>query len=227
MEGRAHYIRDTIKAHEYSPLEDPTWGIWVVTVRDVSEGQVDVDPLKLQLHVDEVLRSVREQVDDVVVIWKPIDLDAYRLKRPITGPKIGDRLIIFAIAAENDPAYFHNNFVYRFSAENRKTVLDNMVQGEAANISVFWLIMALSFVSLIAFIVRILKSKSQVTATILGTFVMLVPVINWALYDFYKSGLDYHYNIRIDLVILWLALIASLLLWPAMAIRYLLSLRSD
>ena len=247
MEESAHYIRDTVTAHQGSPLEDSTWDIWVVTVRDVSEGKVNVDPLKLRLHVDEVLRRASEQKDELMVIWKPKPL-RYAVKeimipgkkssargsshvQPIPGPKVGDRLIVFATvrSGSDGPPYFHDHYVYRFSAENRKTVLDNMVQERSGYIQlpVFYTIIMLPMVAFFAFVVRNLKSTRQLTAKLLDIFVIFVPVIVWALYAFYKTGIDYHWNIRIDLVMMWPSLLLSLLLWPAMAIRYLLSLRSD
>jgi hypothetical protein len=56
------------------------------------------------------------------------------------------------------------------------------------------------------------------------TFVL--PLVALALYAFYESGIPSEMNIRIDLLLIYPAIVLDFLFWPALLVRYLICRRA-
>jgi len=176
-------------------LDDPSWTIVVVTVEKAQEQNTDLS--KGSFFVDEVLRG-RLKKDYVQLMWRPPNI------KP-RGLQAGDKLIVFVLPNRDK---LHSNIdaevteVYKFSNASRETVLANMAPPErTAPIQLPLLLMVL-----LTPIVLVLFGKSR---SRMSFFLLILQFIS---YFIYESGISIYSNIRIDLLLVYPALLASIII---------------
>ena len=175
-------------------LDDPSWTILVVTVDAPSKQNPDFT--KKGFFVNEVLRGKLKK-DYVHLRWqlggsKPRSLQA------------GDKLILFVLpnrdkAIKDIDAEITE--VYKFSKANRETILNNMAPPERTSpIQLLLFLIVLS----IPIILKIIKRH--------GIPSIVLICMQFISYSIYESGISRHSNIRIDLLLVYPALLASIVI---------------
>ncbi len=244
MTIRTDHVRDVIDYQKEALLRNPHWDIWSVTVLDVSGGKVNGDPPVLRLNVDGVLRGHMKK-KEVVAKWSPSVYHADISKsarpdenqmvedwyfRPIKAPEPEDKLIVFSINRDDGAVTLQGGAVYRYSAENREAVINHMAPAERPLYiqgPIALLILALPIIGFIAFWRRNHNTDQQNGVKRLDVLIIAIPMVAIALYVYYESGISVYSNIRMDLLIIWPALIATFSLWLVLAIKYLSLKRSN
>jgi len=175
-------------------LADPSWSILVVTVDTSSTQNADIS--KGGFFVNEVLRG-NQKKDYVRLMWRLPNI------KP-RGLQPGDKLIAFVLLRRdtlNKDIDAEATEVYKFSDSNRQTVLNNMAPPERkASIQLPLLLMILS----IPIILKIIKRH--------GIFPIVLLCLQFVIYSIYESGISKYSNIRIDLLLVYPALLASIVI---------------
>lgn len=216
-------------------LNNPHWDILVVTADKIyNDNTTNENPPRGRFLVEEVLRG-KIKNKTINLIWRapdrpydhegvtkdttPFDWYIRPLKKewyktPLIGPKEGEKLIVFTLEkrdlAEIDAEVIE---VYKFSETNRKTVLENMAPPErdaSVQIPLLLIILVIPVISLILYI-----SSSAQYFTNKGVFyflIMLLSFVQFAIYPIYESGISIHSNIRIDLLLVYPALLTSVII---------------
>ncbi len=174
-------------------LDNPHMSILVVTVDKPRIGGFFVD-----FFVDEVLRG--DVKDNYMYLkWqipKPKDLQE------------GDKLIVIAYVSPKTKKESYKETeadvagVYKFSNANRETVLKNMAPLERTGIY------PTSLFLMILFIPIFLKVQKRP-----HNFSIVLILLQFVVYFIYESGISKYSNIRIDLLLVYPALISSLVIF--------------
>lgn len=219
-------------------LDNPYWSIAVVTVDQViSKGLVEEG----RLMVDEVLRGKKVEVihraywsippsqnlDQILRAWEN---DPNRKANewyqrgvqkslhagPLKTPEVGDRLIVVFLRdcdVIKDPVKLVS--IYKFSDNNRMVVLKNMAPGERGGFVQYLLLFLILIIPAFIFIAKCGKSSQvyflsrKITKRCLIFFLF---IFQFCIYAFYECGISFYTNIRIDLFLVWPALLVSVVL---------------
>ena len=207
-------VRATLVAQNESLLDNPAYDILVATVFAVEAADAtNGNPPRVELRVEEVLRG-EDRGPTVMVTWQaPVfheDImdsegvtEAWKA-RPLTGPEVAAKLIVFSIGPAQAAAVQAWS-VYRFSPQNRAVVLEHAATERSGRIQipVFFLLVALP-VAIIILFVRILSAEISPRAQRrLRQVISALVVLTFGLYIFYESGISAYSNIRVDLIVIW------------------------
>lgn len=222
IQAQAWEVRDTLVAEKEYLLRNPAHDILVVTVLTVeAEGATNGNPPKVELRVEEVLRG-DDHGPTVTGTWQaPIFhedtkeaggvTEAWKA-RPLAGPEVGANLIVFSIGPA-EATGVQSWSVYRFSVQNRAAAVEHAATERSARIQIpiFFLILALPVVIVILFVRAMSAKISPQTRRRLRLAVAALAVLTPGLYVFYESGISVYSNIRIDLIVIWPAVGAAVI----------------
>ena len=203
-------------------LRNPHFDVLVVTILEVDDaGATNGNPPRIKVGVDEILRG-GDRAPAIDAFWRaPIyheDLEgeaphqlqpseAWRTQ-PLKGPEVGDRLIVFAVGGNDGPTAIESAAAYRYSAANREIALRHMAKERAAEIQIplFLAMMALPVLSL-----TLLRRARAAPASAKRPrqTVAALAVVALGLYAYYEAGISAYSDIRIDLLLVWPALIVA------------------
>ncbi len=216
-------VRDTLEAEKESLLKNPAYDILVATVLAVEAADAtNGNPPRVELRVEEALRG-EDRGPTVVVDWQaPVfheDImdsegvtEAWKA-RPLAGPEVAAKLIVFAIGPV-EAAAVQAWSVYRFSPQNRAVALEHAATERSARIQipVFFLILALPVAIVILFVRTSSATISLRARRRLRNAVSALAVFTLGLYVFYESGISGYSNIRVDLIVIWPAVGTAIVL---------------
>ena len=181
---------------DQSLLDDPHMSILVVTV-DKPLMQ-NLDSAKGGFFVDEVLRG---NVKDNYIYLK------WQIPKP-KGLQEGDKLIVIAyVIPKTKKETFKETEaevagVYKYSNANRETVLKNMAPPERkASIQLPLLLM----IFIIPIFLKLQKRHHNVSIVLI--------LLQFVAYFIYESGISKYSNIRVDLLLVYPALISSFVIF--------------
>jgi len=221
--GQVHAweVRDTLAAEEESLLKNPAFDVLVVAVLAVEDtGATNGNPPRVELGVEEFLRG-GDRAATVTATWQaPVfheDVkdsggftEAWKA-RSLAGPEVGAKLIVFSIGPA-EAAGVQAASVYRFSPENRAVVLEHAATERSGSIQIllFFVILAMPFLMVILFVRSSSTEMSQKARRGLRLAVSALAVLTLGLYVFYETGISAYSNIRVDLIVIWPAVGAAL-----------------
>ena len=205
-------------------LENPHFDIMVVSFLEVDgEKSTNANPPKGKMEVIEILRgSLKSRVIPAVFNspsippehqkeWisytKVIPTEEWS-NMPFKEPKIGERLIIFTQQLPLNPLEPAKIITaYEFSEDLKEMVIREMVPPErsgAVQLPLFLLILGIPLACLILLIVSIrsLNTKSN-------RLTIFMSLMVFAIYAYYESGISIHTNIRVDLLLIYPALLGN------------------
>lgn len=225
-------------------LSNPHWDILVVTVDKINnDNTTNENPPKGRFSVDEVLRG-KIKNKNLNLIWRAPDrpydheewtkesntkpFEWYRrplkkewYKTPLIGPKEGEKLIVFTLEKKDlgniDAEVVE---VYKFSDTNRRTVLENMVSPErkaSVQIPLFLTILVIPIISLILYITS--SAHYFTNKAIFYFLIMSLSFMQFAIYPIYESGISIHSNIRIDLLLIYPALLSTIVILISLVLK--------
>lgn len=202
---------------------DPYYNILVVSVLDMN------DSMSGKLEILEVIRS---NADDNI----GHEIINFKLGRQpvVKYPEIGEILIVFSLVKYDD--YYSNGTriilgkslivdgrFLNYSEEVKKLILSNMAPPERTG---FAQDIALVFIVISPIIGIILYTLSLFLAfkskQYLRTIIFFIPLFALTVYLYYESGISVYTNIRIDLLLIYPALILSFIFWPILLIHYII-----
>ena len=130
---------------------------------------------------------------------------------PLAGPKVAAKLIVFSIGP-TEAAGVQASSVYRFSPQNRAVVLEHAAteRGGRIQIPLFFMLLVLPVVIVILFVLALSEKISQRAQRGLRQAVFALAVLTLGLYVFYESGISVYSNIRVDLIVVWPAVGAAM-----------------
>lgn len=179
-----------------SLIEDPQFGVMEVTIlaAEVVEGTRG-DPPRGSLRVTEVLRGglVLGEYRYVLLSQKLPEQGPSWAAEPLEGPRTGDQLVVFGgqPVAEGGKLVLQGPLIE--AGEDQKTwIKAHLVRNSRALVPLFWIVVlspALGFLPKVRWV---------------------SPLICVLAYGSYEVLMNPVYNIRIDLLLLWPALVASL-----------------
>ena len=216
-------LREALAPDQEYLLRNPAYDILIVRVLDVDDrGATNADPPAVTLEIEEVLRGPSRR-GRVAARWQgPIwheDLppeggttEAWQ-NRPLSGPAVGDRLIVFGGGPE-DAFTVQAHAVYRLTAANRQAVLEHASRTHSVNaFIVLWVGMgACTLGALTVFIFSFFAQDRTGRAERLRLGVIAFAAAALGLYVYYESGVSPYAAIRIDLLLLWPAVGITLIL---------------
>ena len=228
-------LRETLTPDEEYLLHNPAYDILVVRVLEADDRDgTNADPPAVTLEIEEVLRGPSRQGKVSARWYGPIwheDLapeggttKAWQ-SRPISGPTVGDRLIVFGAYGPEDAFTVQAHAVYRLTEANRQAVLDHAARTHSVPVFILlWVGMGASALgALTLFVVSFFARDPAGRAERLRLGVVACAVAALALYVIYESGVSPYAAIRIDLLLLWPAIGLALILG---AISLILVLRA-
>ncbi len=220
-QAHAWEARDTLVAEKESLLRNPAYDILVVTVLAVEAADAtNGNPPRVELRVEEVLRGA-DRGPAVMVTWQaPVFHEDVKdaggvtegwKARPLAGPEVAAKLIVFSIGPA-EAAGVQAWSVYRFSPQNRAVVLEHAATERSGRIQipVFFLLLALPVAIVILFVRASSAKISPRAQRRLRQAVSALAVLTLGLYVFYESGISAYSNIRVDLIVVWPAVGAAL-----------------
>jgi hypothetical protein len=199
-------------------LGNPHFDVLVVTVVEMrDEGATNAAPPRGRVRVEQTLRG-RPRRGEAAAVWQPpvrhADLEpapsgrpapsrptAEWQRRPLAAPGAGERVLVFALPADDGVLRVQSWAVYRATPENVATARRHMAPAERS----WWLQGPIAVVLLalpVAGIVGLVRRRRWTYA---------LPLAAGALYAYYESGISIYSNIRVDLLLLWPALGATVL----------------
>ena len=216
-------------------LQNPAYDILVVRVLEADDRDgTNADPPAVTLEIEEVLRGPSRQGKVSARWYGPIwhaDLapeggttKAWQ-SRPLSGPTVGDRLIVFGGVGPEGAFTVQAHAVYRLTEANRQAVLDHGARTHSAPVFILlWVGMGVSALgALTLFVVSFFARETAGRASRLRAGVVACAAAAVGFYVFYESGVSPYAAIRIDLLLLWPAVGAALVLG---AISLILVLRA-
>lgn len=220
-QAHAWEVRDTLAAETESLLRNPAYDILVVTVLAVETADAtNGNPPRVELRVEQVLRGA-DRGPTVMVTWQaPVfheDVkdsegvtEAWKA-RPLAGPEVAAQLIVFSIGPA-EAAGVQAGSVYRFSPQSRAVVLEHAATERSGRIQipVFFLLLALPVAIVILFVRASSAEISPRAQRRCRQAVSALAVLTLGLYVFYESGISAYSNIRIDLIVVWPAVGAAI-----------------
>lgn len=211
-------------------LNNPHFDIIVVRVVEIEEGHdTHGNPPRVSIEVMEVIRGdLRTKVLPAHFEAPPIPPEHYgkRIGRyevlptaewagiQFTPPAIGQKLIVFTQQMRSDfrgPVQVIG--AYEFSDENKNTVLRNMAPPERSGriqFPLFLAMLALPVVALVLFGICWAVSLPFAVRALLRGLALLLCVAVFPIYLYYESGVSIHTNIRVDLLLLYPALLINI-----------------
>ena len=220
-QARAWEVRDTLVADKESLLKNPAYDILVVTVLSVEPtGTTNANPPKVELSVEEVLRGEDRGATVMVTGQAPVFhedtkdpggvTEAWKV-RPLAGPEVAAKLIVFSIGP-TEAAGVQAWSVYRFSPQNRAVVLEHAATERSGRIQIplFFLLLALPVMIVILFVRASSAKISPRAQRRLRQVIFALAVLTLGLYVFYEFGISVYSNIRVDLIVVWPAVGAAM-----------------
>lgn len=226
-----------------APLANPYFDILVVSVVEMESGDfTNGNPPRGKVRIDEVLRGDDER-GIVIAVWRgketlgdynpapqnkggkytPGKLKPEWYTRPLTGPSVGEKLIIFKVGRQTDGSFLLQ-FSYAFSEANRELVLREMAPPERKDwtqAAAFFAMVTAPVLSLICFFRLRSPVLSRSRRWILTAAILVIPLLSLATYGYYESGISIYSNIRIDVLVIWPALALAFAFWPLLGVFYL------
>jgi hypothetical protein len=224
----AQEIREQLPIGLKGQLRNPHYDILVVTVLAVDDdGATNENPPKLTLRIDEVLRG-SSRPDTMPGVWFKTILEgdydtapggAWITKQswndtPRKGPAVGSRFITTIMAAMSEELIYMNEYqAHPYSAVVRAQVVEDMAPPEHSLILVF-ILGGLIVLSPVAgtILVGIARARETPEAAKKRRIAFAVMIGSFPVYAFYESGISVYSNIRMDLLLIWPALIANVVL---------------
>ena len=220
--AHAWEVRDTLVAEKESLLRNPAYDILVVTVLAVEAADAtNGNPPRVELRVEEILRG-EDRGPAVMVTWQapvfhedvkdPGGVTEAWKARPLAGPEVAAKLIVFSIGPA-EAAGVQAWSVYRFSPQNRAVVLEHAATERSGRIQipVFFLILGMPFLIVMLFVRSFSTKISPEAQRGLRRAVFALAVLTLGLYVFYETGISAYSNIRVDLIVIWPAVGAALI----------------
>lgn len=198
-------------------LKNPYFDVLIVSISEIELGRATHrDPPRGRVTVEEVLRG-RVAPGAHAALWEaPMRGDDYvrepdgtiRMKpewyeRPLPPPAAGERLIVFGNVVPSHPYRVLGWAVYRASAENIDVARRHMAPAERAG----WLQLPL-------FLVVVAAPVAGIVVAVRGyrrRWLYALGLVAGAAYAVYESGISSYTNIRVDLIIIFPALAAMVL----------------
>ena len=217
-------LRETLTPDEEYLLQNPAYDILVVRVLEADDRDgTNADPPAVMLEIEEVLRGPSRQGEIPARWYGPTwheDLapeggttKAWQ-SRPLSGPTVGDRLIVFGGAGPDDAFTVQAHAVYRLTEANRQAALEYAARTHSIPVFiVLWVGMGASVLgALTLFVVSFFARDSAGRAERLRLGVIAFAAAALGLYLFYESGVSPYAAICIDLLLLWPAVGIALIL---------------
>lgn len=141
---------------------------------------------------------------------------------PLVGPKVNEKLIVFLYPL-NDGSGIDAEIVdfYKYSKIGKEMVAQNVYIERSEWIQNFLLaiILILPVINL-ALYMLIIKSSSIQIKNRLKKVVFLIPLLAVILYLLYEAGVSPYYNIRVDLLLIYPALILNFSFWSILLVQF-------
>jgi hypothetical protein len=217
-ETRGWSLRETLIPDEEYLLANPEFDILVVRVLEADDRDgTNADPPAVTLEIEEVLRGPSRQGTVSARWYGPIwheDLapeggtaEAWQ-SRPLSGPTVGDRLIVFGGSGPEGVFTVQAHAVYRLTEANRQAVFEHAARTHSVPVFIaLWVGMGASALgALTLFVVSFFAEEPAGRAERLRLGVVACAVAALVLYVIYESGISPYAAIRIDLLLLWPAL---------------------
>jgi hypothetical protein len=230
-----------------SPLENPNFDAVVVSVLSTeNRGATNGDPPVSRVWVEEVLRG-RGQHEVMRAVWQtqpgpgdyevtadfedgkyvePVAADRW-YEEPLRGPSPGERLIVFYADEEVDGGV-SVQIAYEGTQSNVRNAVENLAPPERSawvQGPLFLVIILSPVICLALFALSIVRRFPDALRRRFAVAIVPVPPLALLLYLYYESGISVYTNIRVDLLLVYPALVVALLFWPALLLRYLLRRR--
>ncbi len=207
---------------------NPHFHILVVSVLEINKRvTTNANPPNGKLKVDDIIRGrIVKPGSYRFLISPPIggeDIERVTnkpmkewLEKGYVGPSVGDKLIIFVYttreALRKTGTLFIQGPIYRYTEENRFRVTEQMALPERTvwiQLPLFFVILLLPVASIIFSAISRKKNINKVRKQNLKAISLLLPLLSIILYIYYESGISSYSDIRIDLLIIWPAMIAN------------------
>jgi hypothetical protein len=138
------------------------------------------------------------------------------LERQYIGPQKGDKVII-SVYTTRDAIKKSNELViqgpiYRFTEENRERVIAQLAPPERTimiQLPLFFLILFFPGASVVCSVIARRKNIPDRKKQRFRIIAILLPLLSLILYIYYEAGISLYSNIRIDLLILWPAMLVN------------------
>ena len=225
-------MHEVLGSNQTYSLKNPYFDILAVEVLSVDdEGAINAAPPTGEMRVVKVFRG-DDRRGALRVVWNsPVghtDLEDpkagnYALKQswrshPVTGPVVGDRLIVLGKADKRTGRFsVHGGYVYRDTPANRAVVLRRMAPPERSLAIQLPLLLAVLCLPVVGFVLlAIARRVPAPKRTAIWRTVLIMPAAEIGLYAYYESGISSYSNIRIDMLVILPALLVALSLWPAL-----------
>jgi len=217
-------------------LENPSFDILVISVLEINnENTTNTNPPTGKLKIEEVLRSkVKSDIINIVLRapspeaedyksgnWKEGPLkNSYNI-RSLVGPKVNEKLIVFLYPLNDDSAMDAEIVdFYKFTKEGKEIVVQNMYEelsGWIQNLLAI-IILILPIINLVLYLF-IKKVTSIQIKNRLKKVVFLIPLLATILYLFYEAGVSPYYYIRVDLFLIYPAIILNFSFWLILLVQ--------
>ncbi|GEM_PF-4033458 len=139
------------------------------------------------------------------------------LARPLIGPDIGEKLIIFILERDAPSAIWGEVVqVYKFSSANKETVLQSATPADRTwkiQGSIAILIIILAGINLVFYVFLKKPFCSKQSGCLFQSAICIIPFLVLGLYILYESGISPYAAIRIDLLLIIPALVLTFLPW--------------
>jgi hypothetical protein len=229
------------------PLENPHFDAVVVSVLSSDDrGATNGDPPTSRVRVEEVLRG-RGQPEFMRAVWQaqpgpgdyevtarfrdgeyvePVTEERW-YREPLLGPGPGERLIVFYADEEADGSV-SVQVAYRGTERNVTNAVANLAPPERSawvQAPLFFVIVLSPVACLALFVLSLVRRFPDVLRRRFAVAVAPIPLLALLLYLYYESGISVYTNIRVDLLLVYPALLLAFLFWPALIVRYLFERR--
>jgi hypothetical protein len=226
-------IDERLDASISAPLHNPHFDIVVVTVVAAESGPfTNADPPLGLVRVDETLRGAEpvgaiyparwsghvrdEDYEDRGGMrdgaWVQPRLKPEWHQRPLASPKPGDQVIVFAVGVDEFKSIWAQA-AFRLTLENRAFAVADMAPPERSAVIQTPAFLLILLAPIACIILHMLLRSSAVGAPLkfrLRLALWLVLFLVPAVYAFYESGISIYSNIRVDLLVLWPAIVLTL-----------------
>ena len=137
-------------------------------------------------------------------------------EKPLEGPTVGDKLIVFSYVPKGAPELVLQGPVFRYSDENRLLIIDQMAPPEREDwiqLPIIALILLIPLLSIFFYRCSKHNNLSDTKRKLFRKLALILPLLALGLYVYYESGISMYSNIRIDLLLIWPALAFNIVLF--------------
>lgn len=147
----------------------------------------------------------------------------------LPAPKKGEKLIVFSLEKQGIPNISAEVVdVYKFTPENRQTVLDNMAPQKRSGViqtPIFFIVLLTPIICLAFLIISQTKSFNLNKKKKIRLLIICCSAIVFGLYAFYESDISVWTNIRVDLLVIYPTLLLNTLILFVAFIQLLIFIR--